>query len=49
LMPKQLAKRLNQMEQEMYRHAQNLEFEEAAKLRNEIQHIRAMTIGPETV
>jgi excinuclease ABC subunit B len=49
LTPKQLAKRINQMEQEMYRHAQNLEFEEAAALRNEIQHIRAMTIGPETV
>ena len=48
LTPKQLAKRINQMEQEMYRHAQNLEFEEAAQLRNEIQHIRAMTIGPET-
>jgi len=49
LTPKQLAKRLNQMEQAMYRHAQNLEFEEAAALRNEIQHVRAMTIGPEAI
>ena len=31
----------------MYKHAQNLEFEEAAKLRNEMEHIRAITLGPE--
>jgi excinuclease ABC subunit B len=48
LTPKQLAKRLNQMEQAMYRHAQNLEFEEATELRNQIQHIRAVALGPET-
>jgi excinuclease ABC subunit B len=48
LTPKQLAKRINQMEQAMYRHAQNLEFEEAAELRNQIQHIRAVALGPET-
>jgi excinuclease ABC subunit B len=48
LTPKQLAKRLHQMEQAMYRHAQNLEFEEAAAMRNEIQHIRSVTIGPES-
>ena len=48
LTPKQLAKRLQQMEQQMYRHAQNLEFEEAAELRNEIQHIRSVALGPET-
>ncbi len=46
LTPKQLAKRLQQMEQAMYRHAQNLEFEEAAKIRNEIQHIRTLALGP---
>ena len=39
LTPKQLAKRLQQMEQAMYRHAQNLEFEEAAAMRNEIEHV----------
>jgi excinuclease ABC subunit B len=44
--PKQLAKRLQQMEQAMYKHAQNLEFEEAAKLRNEMEHIRAVALGP---
>ncbi len=42
LTPKQLAKRLQQMEQAMYRHAQNLEFEEAGKLRDEMEHIRAI-------
>ncbi|MFW5450887.1 MAG: helicase-related protein, partial [Methylophagaceae bacterium] len=44
--PKQLAKRLQQMEQAMYRHAQDLEFEEAGKLRDEMEHIRAITLGP---
>jgi excinuclease ABC subunit B len=48
LTPKQLAKRLHQMEQAMYRHAQNLEFEEAAAMRNEIQHIRSVALGPES-
>lgn len=42
LTPRQLAKRLQQMEQAMYRHAQNLEFEEAGKLRDEMEHIRAI-------
>ena len=42
LTPRQLAKRLQQMEQAMYRHAQNLEFEEAGKLRDEIERIRAI-------
>ena len=42
LSPKQLAKRLQQMEQAMYRHAQNLEFEEAGKLRDEMEHIRSI-------
>ncbi len=46
--PKQLAKRLQQMEQAMYRHAQNLEFEEASKLRDEIKHIRSVALGPES-
>ncbi len=36
LSPGQLAKQIAQMEQQMYNHAQNLEFEEAAKLRDEI-------------
>jgi len=47
LTPKQLAKRLTQMENTMYKHAQNLEFEEAAKVRNEMEHIRSIALGPE--
>jgi excinuclease ABC subunit B len=46
--PKQLAKRIQQMEQAMYLHAQNLEFEEASKLRDEIKHIRSVALGPES-
>jgi len=46
--PKQLAKRIQQMENAMYKHAQNLEFEEAGKLRDQIQHIRSVALGPET-
>ncbi|WP_100622894.1 excinuclease ABC subunit UvrB [Candidatus Coxiella mudrowiae] len=37
---KQLAKYLRNLEEEMYRHARNLEFEEAALVRDKIQHIR---------
>lgn len=37
---KQLAKYLRNLEQEMYCHARNLEFEEAALVRDKIQHIR---------
>jgi excinuclease ABC subunit B len=35
-----LSKLLQQLEKEMYRHAQNLEFEQAAALRDRIEHIR---------
>jgi excinuclease ABC subunit B len=38
--PKQMAKRLRQLEDEMYRHAQNLEFEEAARLRDQIKSLQ---------
>lgn len=40
LSPSQLARRLQQLEQQMYKHARNLEFEEAARLRDEIQAIK---------
>ncbi|MEJ2454683.1 MAG: excinuclease ABC subunit UvrB [Candidatus Thiodiazotropha sp.] len=39
--PKQMAKRLRQLEDEMYRHAQNLEFEEAARIRDQIKSLQA--------
>ncbi len=40
LSPKQLAKQIVQMEQQMYQHAQNLEFEDAARLRDELSRLR---------
>ncbi len=42
--PAQLAKHLKMLEQKMYAHAKNLEFEEAANLRNQIDHIKAMAL-----
>jgi excinuclease ABC subunit B len=45
LSPQEVAKRIQQLEQKMYRHAQDLEFEEAAKLRDEIEHIRSNLLG----
>jgi len=38
--PAQLEKKITELEQKMYKHAQNLEFEEAGKIRDEIAHIR---------
>ncbi|MBT2971226.1 MAG: excinuclease ABC subunit UvrB [Candidatus Thiodiazotropha sp. (ex Ctena orbiculata)] len=40
LSPAQMAKRVQQLEQQMYRHAQDLEFEEAAKIRDQIRHLQ---------
>ncbi|MEJ2592503.1 MAG: excinuclease ABC subunit UvrB [Candidatus Thiodiazotropha sp.] len=40
LTPKQMARRLKQLEEEMYRHAQNLEFEEAARVRDRIKSLQ---------
>jgi excinuclease ABC subunit B len=47
LSPQQLAKRLRQLEQQMYKHAQNLEFEEAAQLRDKIKKIKDQVFGAE--
>lgn len=49
LSPQQLAKRIQQIENAMYKHAQNLEFEEAARLRDELEHIRKVALGPVAV
>ena len=38
--PKALGKFLDQLENQMLEHAKNLEFEEAARLRDEIREIR---------
>ena len=43
--PAVLAKKIKQLEQAMHRHARDLEFEEAAKLRDEIQRIRRLGLG----
>jgi excinuclease ABC subunit B len=42
--PKDLAKKLKQLEDAMYKHAKNLEFEEAAKLRDTIKQLQEQTI-----
>ena len=47
LTPKQLATKVGQLEEEMYNHAQNLEFEEAARIRDEIKHIQEAAMGLE--
>jgi excinuclease ABC subunit B len=39
LTPKQLTKKIRNMEEKMYQHAKNLEFEEATQLRNEIYRL----------
>jgi len=45
LAPDKLVKKIKQLEQQMYRHAQNLEFEEAARLRDEIRQIQEYGLG----
>jgi excinuclease ABC subunit B len=45
LSPDALARRLNKLEKQMYAHARNLEFEQAAALRNKIQAIKACSFG----
>lgn len=42
--PKQSARLLKQLEDKMYQHAKNLEFEEAARLRDQIRLLQAETI-----
>ncbi|MBU0499506.1 MAG: excinuclease ABC subunit UvrB [Gammaproteobacteria bacterium] len=39
LSPSQMAKKVKALEEEMYQHARNLEFEEAARVRNEIRRL----------
>ncbi len=43
--PAQLTKEVARLEQAMYEHARNLEFEEAARLRDRIQHIQLGNLG----
>jgi len=43
--PEQLLQRIRKLEKQMYQHARDLEFEAAARLRDEIQHIRSVGLG----
>jgi len=43
--PAQLAKQVRKLEEQMYGHARDLEFEEAARLRDQIRHIQLSNLG----
>ncbi|TPW10652.1 MAG: excinuclease ABC subunit B, partial [Halothiobacillaceae bacterium] len=45
LSPAQLNQKIKKLEQQMYQHAKDLEFEEAARLRDQIHHIRQVNLG----
>ena len=45
LTPEQLAREIKQLEQRMFRHARELEFEEAARVRDQIGHLRDEELG----
>ena len=40
LTPSQMMKKVKELEKQMYKHAENLEFEEAAKVRDKLRHLR---------
>ncbi|MGZ8188894.1 MAG: excinuclease ABC subunit UvrB [Methylosarcina sp.] len=44
LTPKQLSKKIKQLEEAMYRHAKDLEFEQAAKIRDEIKLLQEQVL-----
>ena len=45
LSPEQMLARVAQLEKRMYEHARNLEFEQAAKLRDEVNDLRQQSVG----
>ena len=45
LTPEQLARRISRLEKDMFEHARNLEFEDAARLRDELQALRRVELG----
>ena len=45
LTPEQLARKISRLEKEMFEHARNLEFEDAARLRDELQALRRVELG----
>ena len=44
--PEQALKQIRKLEAEMYKHARNLEFEEAARIRDQIERLRQQAFGP---
>ena len=42
--PKQFSKTLDKLEKQMYEHSRNLEFEEAARVRDEMEHIKQLAM-----
>jgi excinuclease ABC subunit B len=47
LTPDQASKKIRELEQAMYSHARNLEFEQAARLRDEIHTLKEQVFGPQ--
>jgi excinuclease ABC subunit B len=45
LSPEQMVREIKRMEAEMYKRARNLEFEEAAKLRDAIEKMKQLELG----
>ena len=45
LTPRQLEQQVRQLEQQMYTHARDLEFEEAARIRDQLRHLQAGNLG----
>ena len=48
LSPAELNREIERLEKQMYRHARELEFEEAARLRDEIARLKRAALGPVT-
>ena len=44
--PEKLAREIKKLEKQMYQHAQNLEFEQAGRARDQLRELREMTIKP---
>ena len=45
LSPEILARKVKKLEKQMYQHAQNLEFEDAARVRDQIRHMQESNLG----
>jgi excinuclease ABC subunit B len=43
--PEQVMKKIKKLEAQMYKHARNLEFEEAARIRDAIERLRQQVFG----